>query len=37
MTAQNKRLSGILLTVGGLLIIPLVFMQFSNDVDWTLI
>jgi hypothetical protein len=36
MTAQNKRLSGILLTVGGLLIIPLVFMQFSNDVDWTL-
>jgi hypothetical protein len=36
MTAQNKRLSGILLTVGGLLIIPLVFMQFSNDVDWDL-
>ena len=36
MTAQNKRLSGILLTVGGLLIIPLVFMQFSNEVDWTL-
>jgi hypothetical protein len=36
MTAQNKRLSGILLTVGVLLLVPLVAMQFSNGVDWDL-
>ncbi|HRF75298.1 MAG TPA: hypothetical protein PLJ00_09570 [Chitinophagales bacterium] len=36
MTAQNKRLSGILLTVGVLLLFPLVAMQFSNGVDWSL-
>lgn len=36
MTAQNKRLSGILLTVGVLLLVPLVAMQFSNGVDWSL-
>lgn len=36
MTAQNKRLSGILLTVGILLLVPLVAMQFSTGVDWDL-
>jgi len=36
MTAQNKRLSGILLSVGVLLLVPLVAMQFSNGVDWDL-
>lgn len=36
MTAQNKRLSGILLTVALLLLVPLVAMQFSTGVDWDL-
>ena len=36
MTMQNKRLIAIVLTVGLLLLLPLVAMQFTNDVVWTL-
>ncbi|WP_439882028.1 hypothetical protein ACSX1A_02475 [Pontibacter sp. MBLB2868] len=34
MLTQNKRLIGIVLTVAFLLLIPLVAMQFTNEVDW---
>lgn len=34
MTTQNKRLMLILAGVPALLLIPLIAMQFSNDVDW---
>ena len=34
MIAQNKRLFGILLTVVLILAIPLVAMQFTNEVNW---
>lgn len=30
----NKRLTGILLGATGILLIPLVAMQFTNEVDW---
>jgi len=33
---KNKRLAGILLTMGILLMVPLVAMQFTNEVDWSL-
>jgi len=33
---KNKRFMGILLTVAVLLCIPLVAMQFTNEVIWTL-
>ena len=33
---QNKRLLVILLSVTGLLTIPLIAMQFTSDVNWTL-
>ncbi len=33
---QNKRLIGVLLTVPALLLIPLIAMQFTNEVDWKL-
>ena len=33
---KNKRLIGILVTVGILLLIPLIAMQFTNEVVWTL-
>ncbi len=33
---QNKRLIGIVLTVVLLLIIPLIAMQFTNEVNWSL-
>jgi len=33
---QNKRLIGILLIAGLLLLIPLIAMQFTNEVNWTL-
>ena len=33
---QNKRLIGILLIVGLLLLIPLIAMQFTDEVNWTL-
>ena len=35
MITQNKRLIGIVLTAGLLLLIPLMAMQFSNEVDWS--
>lgn len=34
MITQNKRLMGIVLTVAFLLLIPLVAMQFTNEVEW---
>ena len=33
---QNKRLFGIVLTVVLLLLIPLIAMQFTDEVDWKL-
>lgn len=33
---QNKRLIGIVLTVVFLLLIPLIAMQFTDEVKWTL-
>jgi hypothetical protein len=33
---QNKRLIGIVLTVALLLLLPLIAMQFTNEVDWSL-
>ncbi len=33
---QNKRLIGILLTVALLLLIPLIAMQFTDEVNWSL-
>ncbi len=36
MITQNKRLIGIVLTVALILLIPLVAMQFTNEVDWSL-
>ena len=36
MITQNKRLIGIILTVVFILCIPLVAMQFTNEVDWNL-
>ena len=33
---KNKRLAGILLTMAILLMVPLVAMQFTNEVDWSL-
>lgn len=34
MIASNKRLIGILLTVSILLLIPLIAMQFTDEVKW---
>lgn len=36
MTTQNKRLTGIMLAVALFLSIPLIAMQFTNEVVWTL-
>ncbi len=36
MIMQNKRLIGILLTVALLLLIPLIAMQFTDEVNWSL-
>ena len=33
---ENKRLIGIVLTVVVLLLIPIIAMQFTNEVNWTL-
>ncbi len=35
MTANNNRLTIILLAAGLLLLLPLVAMQFTNEVNWT--
>lgn len=36
MVTQNKRLLGIVLTVTLILLVPLIAMQFTNEVNWTL-
>jgi len=36
LIGQNKRLIGILLTVAFLLLIPLIAMQITDEVNWTL-
>ncbi|GAB4018590.1 hypothetical protein [Spirosoma koreense] len=36
MTTENKRFTGILLTITTLLFIPLLAMQFTTEVNWTL-
>lgn len=36
MITQNKRLIGIVLTVVLLLLIPLIAMQFTDEVSWSL-
>ncbi len=36
MITQNKRLYGILIMAMLLLLIPLIAMQFTSEVDWTL-
>lgn len=35
MSANNKRLTGIMLAALSLLLIPLIAMQFTDEVDWT--
>jgi len=37
MIMQNKRHIGIVITVALLLLIPLIAMQFTDEVNWTLI
>jgi Trk-type K+ transport system membrane component len=37
MITKNKRLVGIVLTVALLLLIPLIAMQFIQEVDWSLL
>ncbi|MCK9425917.1 MAG: hypothetical protein M0Q21_07770 [Ignavibacteriaceae bacterium] len=37
MIKQNKRLIGIVLTVVLLLLIPLIAMQFTDEVSWTVL
>ncbi|WP_091430106.1 hypothetical protein [Flavobacterium degerlachei] len=37
MILHNKRLSIILLVVAIILLIPLIAMQFTNEVNWTLL
>ncbi|MBO0937986.1 hypothetical protein J2I47_15630 [Fibrella sp. HMF5335] len=36
MITQNRRLIGIVLTVALLLLIPLIAMQFTDEVNWSL-
>lgn len=36
MITQNKRLIGIVITVAFLLLIPMIAMQFTNEVNWQL-
>lgn len=35
MITNNKRLIGIVVAVGVILLIPLIAMQFTTDVNWT--
>lgn len=35
MITQNKRLIGIVLAVAFLLLVPLIAMQFTDEVDWS--
>jgi hypothetical protein len=35
MTTQNLRLTGIVFTVGLLLLIPAIAMRFTDEVNWT--
>ena len=35
MITKNKRLTGIVLAVALLLLIPFIAMQFTNEVSWT--
>lgn len=35
MTAKNKRLIAILISIALLLLIPLIAMQFTTEVNWT--
>jgi len=37
MTTQSNRLIGIVIFVAALLLIPFIAMQFSDEVNWTLI
>ena len=37
MITQNKRLTGIIFTVVLVLLIPLVAMQFTDEVNWSLL
>lgn len=37
MITKNKRLIGIVLAVALLLLIPLIAMQFTDEVNWTLL
>jgi hypothetical protein len=36
MIKQNKRLIGILLTITLILLVPIIAMQFTNEVKWDL-
>ena len=36
MLTQNKRFTAIILSIGVLLLIPLIGMQFSNEINWSL-
>ncbi len=36
MITRNKRLTGIVLTVALLLLVPFIAMQFTNEVNWSL-
>lgn len=36
MTVQNKRLTGILIAVAVILLIPFIAMQFTDQVKWSL-
>ena len=37
MLTVNQRLTAVLISVGGLLLIPLIAMQFTPEVNWTFI
>jgi len=37
MMTQNKRLFGIVISVAVILLIPLIAMQFTEDVNWKLL